>query len=300
VELLEAGVWLEMENFAKQNVSYKNMTYNWRRYLANEARRIQEISLYLWCTLVYRRFKHIEGSDRILEETYRDKIIYFCVNSGSCGSKYIVNLLRSNGLNNSYHEKKPDFNYLGIRYHLSRDHLSSDCLVLMMRLTRGNVFFESSNRLFSLIPIIKKSFPKAKFIFLHRDGRDSVCSALNVGNVDAYFRYNFRFSSGLCGPSHSDSFSKACQHWAYVNNVIYRDLQGIEANDYIFLPFEKLIKGELKILEEFMGIELRTKRIAPVNVGRKKRSSSSLDWREEDKDRFWHICGGTMKRLGYI
>jgi len=42
---------------------------------------------------------------------------FFCQNHGSCGSMYIVELLKLNGLSQCYHEKDPDLDVLGIAHY---------------------------------------------------------------------------------------------------------------------------------------------------------------------------------------
>lgn len=223
----------------------------------------------------------------------------FCLNSGGCGSKYIVKLLIRNGVQNAHHEAKPDLNKLGIEHYLKK--ANTEKIVDVLRDTRKEVFFESSNRLFSMANEISRAIADAKFIHLHRDGRESVRSIYSNPKITSILMSNFRFAA-LCSiedPKPLSDLEKVCLYWSNVNDRILEDLRG---SDYLSLKMIDLVEGRIDRLQEFIGLELRKKIIDPVNekVAHIERKPDFTDWNTSDQDIFWRICGKTMLRLGYV
>ena len=67
----------------------------------------------------------------------RSAPIYFCLNSGRCGSLSMVRLLRANGVRNCYHELRPDLLEQGIAYYHGR--IGVEVVAARLRRTRGGV-----------------------------------------------------------------------------------------------------------------------------------------------------------------
>ena len=131
-----------------------------------------------------------------LEQGRLQQTRFFCLNSGGCGSTYLIRLLADNFWNGVYHEKTPDFNEIGVLHY--ENPLNVHRLASLLRYTRWDVFLEASNRLFSLAIPLHKAFPGARFIHLHRDGRQAVCSTLSRPDVEGYLAGNVRFQGFAC------------------------------------------------------------------------------------------------------
>lgn len=224
---------------------------------------------------------------------------YFCQNAGSCGSMYIVELLKANEVEGCYHEKCPDLDELGIFHYEGK--VSDRRLSQLLIHTRKNVFFEANNRLFSMTKVLKQCFPDCRFIHLHRDPRDLFPSAFskpieitwNSGRV----RYN---SVKLCGSPESSILERSCNYWTNYNQLILDDLEG---EQYISLKFSDLIKGNIDSLEQFMNLKLSTQKIPPVNANKPVREEGKYEqfekWNAEDQNMVINKCGPLMKTLGY-
>ena len=136
---------------------------------------------------------------------------FFCLNSGCCGSTYLIRLLDDNGWKGVWHEKNPDFNAVGVAHF---DHpMNERRLASLLRYTRWDVFLEANNRLFSLARPLHRAFPGARFMHLHRDGREAVRSALSRPDVDRYLRTNIRFQGKLAGPRNASPLERFCHYW---------------------------------------------------------------------------------------
>lgn len=224
---------------------------------------------------------------------------FFCQNAGSCGSMYIVELLKINGISQCYHEKAPDLDVLGIAHY--------EGLVAEKRLKRvlihskNGVFFEANNRLFSMTKILKESFPDARFIHLHRDPRDLIPSSLSKPFEITWESGRPRYTSTkLCGPANSTVLERSCSYWTNYNQRILDDLK---QEDHLSLKFSDLVTGEISSLEEFMGSKLSIREIPPVNADKPVRKEGKYQpfesFSKEDKETLLRICGPTMHALGY-
>jgi hypothetical protein len=221
--------------------------------------------------------------------------IYFCLNSGRCGSASLVRLLQAHGISNSYHELAPDLHRAGVDYYHQR--LSAEAVAREIRRTRAGVFFEANNRLFSLTGPIQRAFPQAQFVFLYRDGRDVVRSGLQR----RWYQDGDPFATTRLGADWVGSaFSKACRYWAEVNQQILGDLRTLGCR-YISLRFEDLVQGHgLQELGDLLGPRLSPATKFPSANSTKQWSVPCYeDWSEAWKREFDDICGPVMRLLGY-
>jgi hypothetical protein len=225
---------------------------------------------------------------------------YFCLNHGGCGSMYIVELMKANGLGPCYHEKFPDLDDLGIDYFEGK--VSSRRVKRWLRLTRRDVFFEASNRLFSMGSCLAEIFPDAKFIHLHRDPRSYLPSGLSAPRALTWDSGRKRYRSVALGAGHGLSdLERYCQFWVAYNERIQTDLAG---KDILSVRFDDLINGRIDGLRDFMQEDLRVQQVAPANSNKPIRNSGRYpqfdDWPERDKELVFSTCGPLMKRLGYL
>ena len=220
---------------------------------------------------------------------------YFCQNAGSCGSMYIVELMKINGFTGCYHEKDPDLDVLGIAHY--EGHASEKKLKRILTHTRRGVFFFFFNRLFSMTKLLKESFPDSRFIHLHRDPRDLIPSSLSKPPELTWDSGRPRYTSTkLCGPVDTPLLERACRYWTNYNQRILADLID---EDYLSLEFSDLISGNVSFLEEFLGGSLNVKKIPPVNADKPVRIGGRHqpfeDFSIEDKDTLLSICGPIME-----
>lgn len=248
----------------------------------------------------------LRTSRRIVKRCFIDRACInrqriFCQNIGACGSTYLIQLLRDNGIKDAYHEKKPDLNELGVEHFETPG--SSHRIVRILRYTRHNVFFEANNRFFSLSKELAIAFPNAKFIHLFRSPIESVRSGMSKCNVVPYLQENVRLRSSVGGPSGGTPFEKFCHHWRIANQRIHDDLKSIaEKNQqpYLTLDFLDLVAGKLDEFESFTGIRLSQRVRPPVNQ-RPTRPEGKYpeynQWSAQERKTLEEICGELWETL---
>lgn len=168
---------------------------------------------------------------------------YFCLSTGSCGSAYIVDLIKANGYDRCYHELEPELDRTGVQYYL--DCTNEIALKRILYFTRLNIFFESSNRLFSLARLLYDVFPNSRFIHLFRNGYHQINSTLNktIWPDTIQSSPRLRYASKLAGPRNASPFERTCWYWRNYNERISEDLVGLP---HIRLKFSTLISMPIK------------------------------------------------------
>lgn len=246
----------------------------------------------------------LEAADSIRRWLQRQpRMRVFSLNSGSCGSAYIVELLRANGVRRCFHEKWPDWDEEGVRYYL--DAKPERELTWLLKHTRRLPEFESNNRLFAFAKLLKRAFPDVRFIHQHRDPRADLLSGMNKDDWPAVMsnQRRLRYSSRLSGPPSESALERSCHYWNNINQRIHDDLQDL-GEPFLSLKFSDLISGRVESLENFLGISMKIRGIPPVNTKLHLKShdrprvtfESLQDW---ERARFDEICGEMMGRLGY-
>lgn len=225
---------------------------------------------------------------------------YFCQNSGACGSTYLVQLLNDNGVPRCFHEKRPDFNELGVE-HFDRP-IEATRLRDLMRYTRWDVFFEANNRLFSLTQPLADAFPNSHFLHLFRDGRKAVASAMSKPGVEEYLTRNVRFQGTLAGQAGQSPLVRFCHYWNNMNRRILQDFDalGNRCGPVFYLSLTDLQQGRVDRLADFLKVRLPVRQRPVVNKGRvgtQGQYPRFEEWSAVDQRTFWDICGATQSEL---
>jgi hypothetical protein len=258
----------------------------------------------------------------------------FVVSSGRAGSNMIAQALRIHPRVLALHEPHPrlrreaywawsgkrDARWLRKRLALLRRSLVEQTLA------NGFVYLESAHYCSHLIAPLRELFPGAKFVFLHRDGREFVCSGLErawyrgkeesaLAHVVKFARDRLRLDLGKAGWDHRLSPPKRLRAraeriawlWAEINRSIERGLATVPEQDQFRLPLAALSLDSLRALTRFIGVEadeqlLREMMAVAVERPNQTRSRSVPafeHWPLERQQQFFRIAGPMMKRLGY-
>jgi hypothetical protein len=258
----------------------------------------------------------------------------FVVSTGRAGSKMVAEALRVHPQVLALHEPRPGLHreaYLawsGKRdARWLRKRLDSKRRVLVEQvLANGLLYLESAHYCSHLVVPLRDLFPSAKFVFLHRDGREFVRSGLErawyrgreesaLAHVVKFARDWLRLDLGKAGWDHRlkppASLRSRAQRiawlWAEINRSIERGLATVPKQDQFRVPLAALGLESLRALTGFLGVdgdERILRQMMEVAARRpnktRERSVPPFErWTQEDQREFFRIAGPTMAQLGY-
>jgi hypothetical protein len=258
----------------------------------------------------------------------------FVVSSGRAGSSMIAQALRVHPRVLALHEPHPrlrreaywawsgkrDARWLRARLELKRVSLVEQTLA------NGFVYLESAHYCSHLIVPLRELFPDAKFVFLHRDGREFVCSGLErawyrgkeesaLAHGVKFARDRLRLDLGKAGWDHRLAPPKQLRTraeriawlWAEINRSIERGLAAVPERDVFRLPLAALSLDSLRALTQFIGVdadepilrEMMAVAVERPNQTRSRTVPAFEHWPLEQQQQFFRIAGPMMKQLGY-
>lgn len=181
---------------------------------------------------------------------------------------------------------------------------------------KGSIYCESNQTLSLIIPILREAFPKARYIWLLRNGLDAVESAYRKqwysGHSEKHDRYedcpplqrawiDGRIEGDRCGEMSSeewqnlDRLGKCCWYWSYINRTIETDLERYAPGAYTTIHLEDF-DVELPNLLKWMDF-------SPAMLPQAKRHNISKrepyhwsNWTAEQRQTFEHWCSEQMDR----
>jgi len=198
--------------------------------------------------------------------------------------------------------------------------------------SESKIWGDCSNKASWLIHPILRTFPKAKFIHLIRDGRKVASSYYHkLGNecyddksveiTRAWINrtgvelirasipippYEKKYWWPLPPDTSWDRFQNICWHWQEINRVILKELEQVDRDKQLTIRLEDLVNEKLAVPElllDFLGLEVEhelfRKMIAflqtPHNISTPVDRLLTL----KQTKQFWAIAGEMMFNLGY-
>lgn len=281
-------------------------------------------------TILRRRIKEIEAQITS-EQDWDDIQKIFIISTGRTGTQFLARLFNSSPDISAHHEPIPDFLKLGTSFargELDEAKVGSTVRrgrrAIARKLRHKNIvtYVESNNRLFSLIPILRREFINYKIVHVVRDGRDYVRSGMSrpwYSNDDFYLPN--RWFTHMLSPRrlracdfpedpyaskwHKMSiFEKICWRWQKKDGFIYEATNGY--NDAITVTFKKLFKTEdyrgLKRICDFTKLPYELHRTIFDRMKSNRINSTTTyalpkwtNWTKKQKTTFDHIAGAHMR-----
>ena len=250
----------------------------------------------------------------------RDGQRLFVVSTGRSGTTSVASILSQMLGVECLHEPEPILlrESAEFRYgHLSNERAVAAVLKgrPLARDARGG-YVESNQTLALLIPAIVGAFPTARFLWLMRDGRDFVASAMQkqwyTGHSENHDRYedcppgertwiDWRIRGDLAGVWSSDTwaslprFGKVCWYWSFVNATILRDIFALAPNRFRILRLES-IDRDLREHGDWLGAQFRA--ASGVHLNSAKREPYNVaKWTRDEHGMFEEYCGPLMDVL---
>ena len=163
--------------------------------------------------------------------------MFFIIGTGRCGTTSLADLFSQSSNCICPHEPEPRLIAEVTQYlygDLPQIELEKLLLKTRGRKIQGKQYGEASNVLSGAIPAIVSAFSDAKFIWLIRDGRDTVSSMKKLNwyspmRTDMWNSWRYRADRlGLMTSfewNRMTSFEKCCWNWSYKNNLIQTELK---------------------------------------------------------------------------
>ncbi|MBM4265053.1 MAG: sulfotransferase [Deltaproteobacteria bacterium] len=236
--------------------------------------------------------------------------MYFVLSTGRAGSRTIATALNQIPGTVCLHHPKPELVAEATAFFCGTEPRAE--IEKVLRETRkstldGKVYGEVNLQHTLLFPILRDVFPEAKYIWLIRDGRDSVASMYYRGWYDeVYPRQGPEWRKGrLHGDRTGDytheqwaamsRFEKCCWCWLKYNQVIEDQLSRLEPSMWAKVRLDRLTSS-LPRLQKFLELpELGKVQVEQLNTARQPVSYWER-WTPRQRASFEKICGAAMDR----
>ena len=246
--------------------------------------------------------------------------VFFIVTTGRSGSTSIASALNENKKICCRHEHR--FQLVRLSTELAHkikpyDKIRSELSNLFDNSSGmpGLHYGESNQKYFNLITIVHELLPKAKFIWLIRDGRDVVASTFargwfkddeyNPDIKDKKLKYwqRYRLNGNLCCVfdkitwKKMSLFERNCWYWSYVNEMIETQLKSIPDEQKMMINLQMLDDYLPKLLS-FIGVKLDYDiRLKKLNVAKKRQTPKKwTEWTEMEINTFNKYCGDGQRK----
>lgn len=246
---------------------------------------------------------------------------FFVLNSGRAGSKTVAKVLSQSSGCRCLHEPEPRLVAEATRYRYGE--VEHDVVVDLLRRTRTEdrdvLRGETNNKLALLVPALHDAFADAKYVWLVRDGRDTVASMVQRGwyapseddeRASAWQRWRpqgDRLGVSAAAWASWDQFERVCWAWAWVNGLIEEDLAAVGQDRSTTVRLEEL-GAALPGLADFLGLEpfaatidranrrSTDERAADNRTNVVGRVETWQDWDERQREVFTRHAGALMDR----
>jgi len=177
------------------------------------------------------------------------------------------------------------------------------------------IYGESDQKLFNLIPLLHELMPKAKFIWLLRDGRDVIASTFarnwfssneydpDGEDINLRIWRKYRLHGSKCGEFSTQEwetaslFERNCWYWSYVNKTIEEGLSQIPDSQTLKICLSNNMAEEYQVIQEFTGVNYKEINNIIANKAKKgEKPKSWSKWSSEHKLLFSRYCSDGMKR----
>lgn len=240
----------------------------------------------------------------------------FVISTGRSGTTSLARTLTLVGNLDCLHEPAPELilESSGYRHGTTSAETVRRLLLQTRRAECGQRYCESNQTMALLIPEIVGAFADAAFVWLIRDGRDVVASAMQkqwyTGHSENHERYedcppierawiDGRIRGDLCGEvapaawRAMSRFEKCCWYWSYVNRTIAEDLAAHASTRFFRLHLERL-NSQIGPLLGWLGLRTVITPVAKVHNRAKRPPYHWSRWTAEERASFVRWCGRLM------
>ena len=254
----------------------------------------------------------LSNYSKLNTDSSKNSSIFFIVDSGRSGTKFLANLLDNDPNSTAMHEPT-DLDKIAYLYSFkegeTRKYVSGyrkRNIYKTIKKYNPKIYGEVNSYLRRHVKYLKEVFPGAKYFHLVRDGRDVIRSfmsrnTLTDNDLSTYYFRNKSYNNKL--PENWDSidrFQKLCWYWRieveFVNEEI-KDVINFEniLKDYDYFNKKVLLPTGIDIQKKLWNKTISN----PVNVTKKYIFPPWNEWKNDYKDKFIEICGTLMDKFNY-
>lgn len=232
---------------------------------------------------------------------------FFILSTGRCGSTTIRDFLNQARNCHCVHEPEPQLIAEATRYAYGEfDHRE---MVELLRTTRpvqveGKRYGESNLKLSFVFDALDEAFPQASYVWLLRDGRETVASMHARGwythSSELHAWERWRIQGDRVGDvsvqawMNMSAFEKCCWYWTYVNRLIQRKLNRV-ADRSMRVRVEYLQQASPQVFGFLELTRPETAIVGKANVAMAHhRPEHYSAWPEEQVAIFKDYCGSAM------
>lgn len=254
----------------------------------------------------------------------------FFLSTGRTGTKFFTELLRESKGTSVFHSIEPELVEQGKKVYETYKSLSNkgeitsdiDELVGQMFLSareevlykefiRNKVYVETNNRITFLAPGLKKVFPNARFIFLHRHPGEFIRSGLRRNWYSGGQSHDIGRIVPVDGSALSlewenvSNLERIAWLWNETNLFIDHFVESLDEGDYYKFNFNNLSFKSVKDLLSFLDIkdisDSKIEKLLPqkVNAQKSGQVESYENWSFEEREKVKAICGELAGNLGH-
>jgi hypothetical protein len=174
-------------------------------------------------------------------------------------------------------------------------------------LHRGQTYGEANLQLSLLIPLLDELYPESTFLWLIRDGRDTVASMYYRGWYDPCNErvpehwHRARLQGDRTGDFDPETwasmgrFERCCWLWRKYNLVIESNLSNLDERRWMRIRLDQL-RNQLKPLASFLGAKLPRKALVERHNVALQPVTPWEQWPSSQRGQFEKVCGCEMDR----
>lgn len=247
--------------------------------------------------------------------------VFFVLSTGRAGSTTIARVLSQHPDLECQHEPKLALvrlstDYLHGKITAAEVEQELKLLYLNSGIIHAPIFGESDQKLSNLVAIINKILPKAKFIWLIREPKQTINSTFSRGWFsdnelgfsdddranDPLYRgifSDYRPHADLAGQMSTEewkgmsAFERNCWYWCFWNNTIKKELSALNPSLWLKVKLETIDEKQSEILR-FLGAKSQNLAVFSTNGAQKKYVlTTESGWDDKMKASYTKWCNGT-------
>lgn len=230
-----------------------------------------------------------------------------CVGSGRCGTLSLAfMLLAHDQVQSVHHESIHDWVALSTAYAYDPPRWEADVRKVADAAYRHRqpISVEADFKLAPVLSVVADELPDARFVWLTRNGPDTVRSMTRQGwytdedfgdEAGDYGRARLRgVELGVPEWWHLPFFERRCWYWGWINWTIHNQLSKLDEDRWLHVPIERVDQEGVDAVFDWIG----PSDTRPVpHVGNRSLDRDRPTWSDSEREAFMRRCATAMDLL---